>query len=261
MSALLEVEGLACGYGTRAVVEGVSFSLCPGEVLCLLGPNGIGKTTLFKTLLRLLPAKAGRVLLNGEDAAALSRRRFAALMGYVPQAHLPPFPFRVIEVVAMGRTAHLGMLASPGRRDMELAEQALDNLSIGHLRHRACTEISGGERQMVLLARALTQQPAILMLDEPTSNLDYGNQVRVLEHVSRLAAEQDLCIVMTTHDPNQALLHATRAATIDRDGRFAIGRPNDLVTASYLSATYGVRAGIFDTPAGSLCLPLKRSWA
>lgn len=261
MTALLRVEGLACGYGKRAVVEDVSFTLYPGEVLCLLGPNGIGKTTLFKTLLRLLPAKAGRVLLNGEDGAALSRHRFAALMGYVPQAHLTPFPFRVIDVVSMGRTAHLGMLASPGRRDMELAEQALENLSIAHLRHRACTEISGGERQMVLLARALTQQPAILMLDEPTSNLDYGNQVRVLDHVSRLAAEQNLCIVMTTHDPNQALRHATRAATIDRDGRFDIGSPGDLVTASYLSATYGVQAGIFETPAGSLCLPLKRSWA
>lgn len=260
---LFRVERLACGYDGRTVVGEVSFTLAAGEFLCLLGPNGVGKTTLFKTLLRLLPARAGRILLMGREAASWPRKEFAALVGYVPQAHMPAFPFRVIDMVAMGRTAHLGALGSPSRHDMELSEQALQTLSIAHLRHRPCTEISGGERQLALLARALVQQPAVLVLDEPTSNLDFGNQVRVLDHVSRLAGEHGLGIVMTTHDPNHALLHASKVATIDRDGGFAVGRPQDVVTEDYLRRTYRVQTSLVDVPlagAGTvrLCLPLGR---
>jgi iron complex transport system ATP-binding protein len=263
---LLQVENLACGYRRRTVVGNVSFSVAASEFLCLLGPNGVGKTTLFKTLLRLLPSTSGRILLKGEDVAGWPHAKFAAMVGYVPQAHMPAFPFQVIDVVAMGRTAHLGPLGTPSRHDMELAEQALDTLSIAHLRHRPCTEISGGERQLALLARALVQQPAILVLDEPTSNLDFGNQVRVLDHVSRLAEDQGLGVIMTTHDPNHALLHASQVATIDRDGSFSVGRPEDVVTEDYLRRTYGVHARIVDTPlAGSgiarMCLPLRRPMA
>ncbi|HVI50564.1 MAG TPA: ABC transporter ATP-binding protein [Candidatus Sulfotelmatobacter sp.] len=257
---LLAATGLACGYGRRKVVTDVSFTLAAGEVLCLLGPNGIGKTTLFKTLLRLQPALAGTIRLAGTDAADLSRAQMARLVGYVPQAHVPAFPFRVLDMVAMGRTAHLGPLQSPGPRDMEIAEQALEILSVAHLRLRPCTEISGGERQMVLLARALAQKPQILMLDEPTSNLDFGNQIRVLDHVSRLA-DQGMAVVMTTHDPNQVLRHATKVAAIGRNGVFAIGRPDDLVTPDYLRGAYGVEACVVETQVGRLCLPLQRGRA
>lgn len=258
---LFRVDGLACGYDSRIVVEDVSFTLAAGEFLCLLGPNGVGKTTLFKTLLRLLPARHGRILLMGRDVTAWSGKKFAALVGYVPQAHMPAFPFRVIDVVAMGRTAHLGPLGTPSRHDMDLSEQALQTLSIAHLRHRPCTEISGGERQLALLARALVQQPAVLVLDEPTSNLDFGNQIRVLDHVSRLSQEHGLGIIMTTHDPNHALLHASKVATIGRNGGFAVGRPQDIVTEDYLRQTYRVHARIVDAPLACsgtvrLCLPL-----
>jgi iron complex transport system ATP-binding protein len=260
----LEVQGLACGHDGRTVVRDVSFTLSGGEFLCLLGPNGAGKTTLFKTLLRLLPSHGGRILIEGEDVESWSRRRFATFVGYVPQAHVPPFAFSVAQVVAMGRTAHLGPLAMPGRRDRDIAEAAMDSLGIAHLAPCACTEISGGERQLMLLARALAQQPRILVLDEPTSALDFGNQVRVLDHVARLAREAGMAVVMTTHDPNHALRHATRVAAIGRGGSFAVGRPAEMVSADYLRETYDIEAHFVETHLADgitalLCLPLGRS--
>jgi iron complex transport system ATP-binding protein len=256
---LLEIDGLACGHGNRCVVKGVSLSLDPGQVLCLLGPNGSGKTTLFKTFLKLIPAQAGRILIDGNDTAGWSERRFARVVGYVPQAHDAPFSYLVRDVVAMGRVSHLGAFASPSQADAAIAEAALDTLSILHLAGRSYSAISGGERQLTLIARALAQQPRLLVLDEPTSNLDYGNQVTVLEHVRALADSRKMAVVMTTHDPNQALAYATLTATIDRHGGFARGRPEEVVTAKYLSATYGVRARILDVDGyGRICLSLGR---
>lgn len=252
---LLQADRLACGYDRKRLLTDISFSVAAGEFLCLLGPNGVGKTTLFKTLLRLLPAQGGRMLLKGREAASWSRKDFAAQVGYVPQAHMPAFAFRVIDVVAMGRTAHLGALGMPSRRDMGLALEALKTLSIGHLQHRPCTEISGGERQLVLLARALVQDPALLVLDEPTSNLDFGNQLRVLDHVARLARERGLAIIMTSHDPNHALLHASKVATLGRDGHFACGQPAEMVTEAYLRDTYRVETRIIDHGPTRFCLP------
>ena len=262
MPPLMELEGLVCGHGNRTVVERVSFALEEGELLCLLGPNGVGKTTLFKTLLRLLPSQAGVIRIDGEDTAGWSVRRFAQAVGYVPQAHGVPFPFRVLDVVALGRTAHLGSFDSPSRADLAVAEAALDSLSMAHLAERPYTRISGGERQLVLIARALAQQPRLLVLDEPTSNLDFGHQVAVLDHVRALAAQGARAVIMTTHDPNHALRYATRTATIDRHGCFGIGRPEEVVTEAYLATTYGVRSRILHIgDEGRLCLPLGRKEA
>lgn len=261
---LLRVTGLACGHGERTVVRDVSFVLDDGEFLCLLGPNGVGKTTLFKTLLGLLPSRGGRVLLRGEDISNWSRKRFATQVGYVPQAHTPPFAFRLVDVVAMGRTAHLGPLSSPSRHDMRMAGEALEALSIGHLAERPCTEVSGGERQLALIARALVQKPALLMLDEPTANLDFGNQVRVLGHIARLVRDEGMTAIMTTHDPNHALRHASRAAVIGRDGAFRVGAPAEIVTEEFLRVTYGVRGHIVETILDGgdplrICLPVAEA--
>lgn len=261
--AVLELQGLACGHGRRTVLGGIDLAVGAGEFLCLLGPNGVGKTTLFKTILRLLPPKAGTIRVHGEDVAAWPTRRFAAAVGYVPQAHTPPFAFSVTDVVCMGRAAHLGPFSVPSARDHEIAWEALDSLSLGPLAHRAYTEISGGERQMVLIARALAQQPDVLVMDEPTSNLDFGNQIAVLDLVRRLAERTGIAVVMTSHDPNHALSHGTRVAAIGRDGRVAVGLPEDVVTPAYLRATYGVRTEMLTVPrpggrTGWLCLPLGR---
>jgi iron complex transport system ATP-binding protein len=236
----LFIDKLTCGYGARTILENVSFSVRGGDFFCLLGPNGAGKTTLFKTLLRLIKPKGGRILLNGEDVAGWSYRRFAARIGYVPQAHVPPFPYTVLDVVAMGRTSRLGLLGSPSRSDLAIAEEALQLMSISHLKDAACTEISGGERQLALIARALAQQPDILVMDEPTSNLDFGNQIAVLGLVAQLAEEKAIGIVMTTHDPNHALLYASEVAAIGRGGTFEVGAPEHVVGEAYLHDTYGV---------------------
>lgn len=256
---VLDVTNLACGHGGRPLLSGISFGVRAGEILCLLGPNGVGKTTLFKTILRLLPALAGTIRLGGEDVAAWPARRFAAAIGYVPQAHLPPFPFTVEDVTVMGRAAHLGPFQSPSPADEAIARGALDALGIGHLKKAAYTEISGGERQLVLIARALAQRPSVLIMDEPTSNLDFGNQARVLEHVRGLAESSGLAVILTTHDPNQALLHGSRVAALDRDGALVVGAPDRVVTADYLHRTYGIRPQFtdIDRPDGSparLCL-------
>ena len=185
---LLQVRDLAFGYGGRSVGAKVSFDLAAGEVLCLLGPNGGGKTTLFKTLLGLLPAVDGRVSLDGVDLSRLSRTGIARAVAAVPQAHAAFFPFTVREVVVMGRASRLGPFSSPGPSDSAAAEVALATLGIGHLADAIYTEISGGERQLALIARALSGEPRLLIMDEPTASLDFGNQARVLGQVAALGA-------------------------------------------------------------------------
>jgi iron complex transport system ATP-binding protein len=257
---IMEMKQLSCGYGTRSIVSNVSLTVNNGEILCLLGPNGVGKTTFFKTILGFLKLLGGEILLNGENIADWSRNRLAKVVGYVPQAHTPPFPFTVSEVVEMGRTAHLGPFAAPSHKDREIAERALDTLNIGYLREKIYTEISGGERQMVLIARALTQEPAILILDEPTSNLDYGNQIRVLQQINDLA-RKGLGVIMTSHFPDHAFLCASKVVIMQKNNELVIGKPDEVVTEAYMQDTYGVKVKIIQSElengdAVKACVPL-----
>lgn len=238
----LEASSLACGYGARRIVDGISFTVSSGEVLCILGPNGVGKTTLFKSILGLQPLMGGRVAVDGEDIAPWSPKRFAQVFGYVPQSHTPPFPYTVLDVVLMGRTAHLGPFTSPSPDDRAAALATMRQLHIEHLARRTYTEISGGERQMVLIARALVQEPRFLVMDEPTASLDFGNQARVLARIRDLA-RAGLGIVLTSHSPDQAFLCATTVALLGPDG-FLIGRPDEIVTAENLERVYRTRVRI-----------------
>lgn len=242
----LEVKKACCGYGNRIVVRDISMDVGEGEILCLLGPNGVGKTTLFKTILGFLKLQGGEILLNGENINSMSKKRIAKAVGYVPQAHTPPFPFNVIDVVVMGRTAHLGMFDSPTKKDIIIAEEALENLNISYLKDRIYTEISGGERQMVLIARALTQQPEILVMDEPTSNLDFGNQIRVLEQINKLAGK-GIGIIMTSHFPNHAFLCSTKVVLMKKDNEYIVGDINKVITEENLNSAYGIKVKIINT--------------
>jgi len=243
---MLEIEALQCGYARRRVIGDLSFSLRGGDLLCLLGPNGVGKTTLFKTVLGLLPAQGGQIRIDGKPLAAWSRKQLAQCIGYVPQAHAAPFPFLVEDVVAMGRTAHLGLRGAPSRADQAIAAQALQTLGLEPIARARYTEISGGQRQLVLIARALAQAPRLLVMDEPTSNLDYGNQLKVLAHVRRIVDEQGIGVMLTTHHPNHALLYASQVLALDAQCGATLGTPQAVITEDYLRRTYGVEAELHD---------------
>ena len=238
MSALLQAEGLEIGYPGRRVGEGLSIALHAGEAIALLGPNGGGKTTWLKTLLGLLPARSGTVRLDGRPLADWSVPERARCLAYVPQGQVQVFGYSARQMVLMGRTAHLGLLARPGAHDHDVAEQALQHLGIGHLAERSVHRMSGGERQLVLIARALAQQPRAVLLDEPTASLDFGNQGLVMRAL-RALADAGLGVLFTTHDPNQALRSADRALLL-REGRLlAQGPVGEVIDAERLRALYG----------------------
>lgn len=255
----VELRRLSFAYGDRPVLNELSFSLPDGALLAVLGPNGAGKTTLFRCMLRLLTGYSGEILLNGEPSRMLSRRRMAQLAAYVPQSVTPTFSYTVLETVLMGLAGALALLERPGRAELERAHAALAQLGIDELAQRGIDTLSGGERQLVLLARALVQDARLLIMDEPTANLDFGNQHRVLQQVSALA-KQGYAVVFSTHDPDQALRYASHVLAL-RDGSVAAFGPTDeVLTAELIESLYGtpVRLVATGTPHGSVrsCVPL-----
>lgn len=252
---MLEVRDLAFGFPGRTVGRDVSFSLPDGEVMCVLGPNGGGKTTLFRTLLGLLAKHSGSVLLEDAALESLSRVEIARRIGYVPQGHSAYFAFTVREFVLMGRTAHLGAFASPTRTDFSVVAEVLDSLEIAHLADRPVNQISGGERQLALVARALAQEPRLLVMDEPTASLDFGNQVRILERITSLSGK-GIAILFSTHAPDHAFLAAQRVLLLAEGHALAIGAPRDVIRPDTLERLYGVSVQVLPLPGGGhTCLP------
>ena len=251
----LEASDLAVGYPGRVVAAGISLALAGCEVLGLLGPNGAGKTTLFRTLLGLQHPLGGAVTVGGEPLAALRPAQIARRMAYVPQAHVTEFSYSVLDVVLMGRTARIGPFATPGAADLRIARDRLDSLGIGGLAEADYTRISGGQRQLVLIARALAQEAPILVMDEPTASLDFGNQTLVLSRIRALAAE-GYGVLLSTHDPDHALLVAGRVAIIAEGGLVAAGATGEIVTGAMLSRVYGTPVRVEETPSGQkVCVP------
>ena len=242
---------LTIGYSDRVVGRSLDVALEQGEVLALLGPNGGGKTTLLKTLLGILAPKAGEVRLGDTALTALPARDRARLVAYVPQTHIATFAFTVETVVLMGRTAHGSLFSRPSAADRAVAGAALDRFGIAHLSDRPYTMISGGERQLALLARALAQEPQFVVLDEPTASLDFGNQGKVMREIRALAAAGH-GVLFTTHDPNHALRAADRAYLL-RDGeRIAEGAVAEVLTRAQLEALYGAPVEtLTDTATGA----------
>lgn len=235
----LKADNICCGYGKKTVLNDVSFELLPGKVCCLLGPNGVGKTTLFKTILGFLPRLGGHFYLGDKDIDDCSRKDIAKTIAYVPQAHVPAFPFTVEDVVTMGRTAWFKNTRTPGKEDIGIAVNILESLSIGHLRDRIYTQLSGGERQMVLVARALAQQPEFLVMDEPASNLDFGNQMRVLRQVMELKS-RGIGIIMASHHPDHAFMCDSEVILVSSDGSVSAGHCDEMLTEESLSRAYSI---------------------
>jgi len=245
----LVAQGVHFAYPGRQVLRGVNLTVRPGEILSLLGANGSGKTTLLRLLLRLARPKAGFIALNGRPLAHYARRELARYLAYVPQTHITPFPYKVREIAVLGRLPHTGLVRSPTRQDYDVAMGMLERLKIAHLAERPYTEISGGERQLTLIARALTQGARVLIMDEPVSNLDYGNQLRFLGHLRGLAAD-GYAIVKATHHPEHTLLASTRVALLSEGAIVRDGPPREVVNPSTIRQIYGVEVSAFHAPNG-----------
>jgi iron complex transport system ATP-binding protein len=237
---ILSGHNLSIGYRDRVVGSQLDVSLRAGEVLALLGPNGGGKTTLLKTLLGLLPPIAGEVRLGDRPLASCTARERARRIGYVPQSHAVTFAFTVETIVLMGRTAHGSIFSRPTTADHVIASRMLERFGIAHLADRPYSMISGGERQLALLARALAQEPQFIMLDEPTASLDFGNQGRVMQEIRALGAS-GRGVLFTTHDPNHAMRSADRALLLRQGARIADGEVHVVLNRPQLEALYGAK--------------------
>jgi iron complex transport system ATP-binding protein len=239
----IEVKNLSFSYGARSVLTGVSFTAERGRLLSVLGPNGVGKSTLFRCILGLLKGYTGQILVDGADVKSLTPRELARAVAYIPQSSYPAFSYSVHDMVLMGTQSRFSPFSPPGREGERLAAQALERLGIASLAHRAYTKLSGGERQLVLIARALAQQSPILLMDEPTANLDYGNQMRVLSKV-RALAEEGYAILQSTHNPEQAYLFSHEILAMKDGSVLARGAPEEVLTAGLVRDLYGVEVEV-----------------
>jgi iron complex transport system ATP-binding protein len=234
------VSGLTFSYTKESpVLRDISFEVESGEMVCLLGPNGVGKSTLFQCMLGLLAGYSGNISIDEESIKKTTPKKLAQKIAYVPQSVAHIFNYSVHEVVLMGTTALTNQFSSPGAKEIVYATQALEKIQIEYLKDKMFLQISGGERQLVLIARALAQQAKILFMDEPTANLDYGNQVRVMEQIKQLTT-QGYTIVLSTHNPDQAFLYADRVLAIHEGKIAAYGQPNDIMNAELMKRLYSV---------------------
>ena len=255
----IEVKDLCFSYGAQPVLEHVSFSVPEGSMTAVLGPNGAGKSTLFRCLLGLLRPQRGQVTIGTQALGSLSRRALAQLAAYVPQAASPTFQYTVLDTVLMGTSSSLSLLERPGRAEQERALQALERLGIAALADKSIANISGGERQLVLLARALVQQARLLIMNEPTANLDFGNQQRVLSQITALT-RQGYTVLLSTHHPDHALRYCSHTLALHNGRVCAFGETGQVLTAGLIETLYGVHAELvtLQTPTGPVqsCVPI-----
>jgi iron complex transport system ATP-binding protein len=239
MTAYLTIQNGTFSYGEKSIFSGLTLEVYKDEVTCILGANGCGKTTLLRCLNGSMRLQKGKVLLGETDIALMQIDEIAKKVGFVFQEHTALFPFSVLEVVRMGRAPHLKLFATPSRCDTQIALEKLEMVGMLHLKDKPYTQISGGERQLILIARTLAQEPEVILMDEPTSHLDFRNQTIVLQIVNKLA-ENGLGILMTSHLPDHALLFSSRVALMKGGHFVAIGEPNSVMTEERLKEIYGI---------------------
>lgn len=257
---MIQIEDVHYSYGSHQVLRGVSFSMEKGEFVCILGANGCGKTTLLKTILDFLTPQRGRVTLYGQDVHRMDERARARKIAYIPQYHTPPFPFAVRDVVLMGRTPHLGRVCHPTPADERVARQAMERLGVLQYADQSYTALSGGQRQMVVIARALAQQPDLLIMDEPTSSLDFGNQYLVLAQVKQLARE-GMGVLMVTHNPDHAVYCADRIVAMEEGKILAMGQAERVIREQVMNHIYHMpikvrRVPLEEGSTATVCIPV-----
>jgi cobalamin transport system ATP-binding protein len=245
---MLKIEDLSVNYGSRPILQNVSLDVQTGEVLALIGPNGAGKSTLIRAVSGVIPSGTGRVRTNGDDFRSLSPMQRARHVATVPQAVSLPPAFTVWETVLLGRTPYLGFLGQPSRADEDLARRALERVSAWTLAERRVGELSGGEAQRVLLARALCQSTPIMLLDEPTAHLDLQYQVSLLELVRELAHHDQLAVLIALHDLNLAARYADRVGLMDAGRIKAVGKPEEVLRADVIEPAFGLPVQVVKHP-------------
>jgi iron complex transport system ATP-binding protein len=246
---VLNVSGLSFAYGDKEIFSDLSFSLRAGEILCLMGPNGCGKTTLLDNIMAIRRPGSGIIELMGKPLKTYKRHQIARHIAYVPQIHDITFPYTAKEIVLMGRTAYTGVFGEPKPEDEEIALDALAKVGIRHFADTPYSRLSGGELKLALLARALGQRAALIIMDEPTAHLDFKNELMFLETISELSSKENIAVLIATHSPAHAFYFDARgldcrAAMMARGAIVAEGRPDDVVTVHHIEEVYGVKAGI-----------------
>ncbi len=252
----LRLKDVTLAYGERIVLDGISLGVRAGEMLGIVGPNGCGKSTLIKGITKVIPLKRGSIHLDNKSITAMSHDELARLIAVVPQQTSLPEAFTSFEVVLMGRTPHLGFLRHEGQRDINIATQAMEITDTWHLASRRVGELSGGEKQRITIARALTQQPEVILLDEPTSHLDIKYQIETLELVSYLSQQEGLTILAALHDLNLAAQYCNRIIMLKEGLIYAEGSASDVVTPDNVRQVYGTDVHISAHPLNRLPLVL-----
>ena len=233
----LNVKELSCGYDSTRIIDKASFTVEKGDFACIIGANGCGKTTLLKTILGLLPAQGGSAYIDEQDICELQPMQRARLLAYIPQAHTPPFPYSVSDIVLMGRTPHIGNFSHVSSDDKRIVWDALCLLGIEKLAEQPYTRLSGGQQQLCLIARAVAQDAKVIIMDEPTANLDFGNQQMVLHRMKDLS-DSGATLLMVTHDPHHALFCANKVVVV-KDGQILkTGTPDNIITKETLEDIY-----------------------
>jgi iron complex transport system ATP-binding protein len=246
----ISVEKISCAYSGRTVFEDLTFAVQPAELYIIIGPNGSGKTTLVKGLAGLIPVSAGVIRLDGRPLARVKRKDLARQIAYVSQSIAEDSPFTVKEMVLMGRSPYLGVLGVEGEADLAIARQAIEYTDLSHLADRPMARLSGGERQRAQIARAICQQPRLILLDEPTAALDMAHQVRMMELLASLRSDRETTVVMVSHDINLAAMYADRLLLLV-DGRIAAcGPPEAVIRTDVLSQAYGCPVKVDTSPVG-----------
>ncbi len=235
----LKLHNITLGYRRKSVVQDISFEVKPGEILGLVGPNGCGKSTIIKSLSRIIKPYSGSIMLNGRDLSNIPRVELSRLLGVVPQMPLLPSTFTAFEIVLMGRNPHLGLLQYESNKDKTIAWQAMEKTSTEHLARRRIGQLSGGEIQSIVIARVLAQQTKGILLDEPTANLDIGRQIEILDLIKDLCLNEKLTVVIAMHELNLATQYCNRLILIDRGRIHCQGEPKEVITQENIGQVYG----------------------
>lgn len=251
---IIDVKNLHFSYQKHQVLSGVNLHLHKGEVVSLLGPNGCGKSTLIRLILKLLRGN-GEIFINDKAIEKYSHKDIASHIAYIPQYNNTPFNYSVLEMVLMGRVSKLDFFASPSAHDNEIAHKALQRVGIEHLAKKAFGQLSGGQKQMVLLARAIAQEVDTFIMDEPVAGLDYGNQIRLLELIHELS-KQGYTFLKTTHYPDHALLISSRVVVMNGGKIISDGTPDEVITKEMIQNVYSIDADIIMHDSHKRCVPI-----